>query len=75
MAFISVKYECRGPAETTSLSMADMYDLALEQIAWIDAQGFPVTINFSEHHGSDDGYLSEFFLLAYSDPSLQIEMS
>ena len=64
MAFISVKYECRVPSETTGLSMADMYDLALEQIAWIDAQGVPVTINFCEHHGSDDGYLPSPIVLA-----------
>ena len=64
MAFISVKYECRVPTETTSLSMADMYDLALEQIAWIDAQGFPVTINFCEHHGSEDGYMPSPIVMA-----------
>jgi len=44
--------------------MADMYDLALEQIAWIDAQGIPVTINFCEHHGSDDGYLPSPVIMA-----------
>lgn len=64
MAFISVKYECRTPAETTKLSVADMYDLALEQIAWIDAQGLPVTINFCEHHGSEDGYLPSPLMMA-----------
>ncbi len=64
MAFVCVKYECRAPAETTKLSMADMYDLALEQIAWIDAQGFPITINFCEHHGSEDGYLPSPSVLA-----------
>lgn len=64
MAFISIKYECRVPAETTTLSIADMYDLALEQIAWVDAQGFPVTINFCEHHGSDDGYLPSPVVMA-----------
>jgi len=64
MAFLCVKYECRAPAETTQLSMADMYDLALEQIAWIDAQGYPVTINFCEHHGSEDGYLPSPIVLA-----------
>ena len=57
MPSVMIKYECRAPAETTRLSFADMYDLTLEQIAWIDAQGFPVTINFCEHHGSADGYL------------------
>ncbi|MBA6413333.1 LLM class flavin-dependent oxidoreductase [Parahaliea sp. F7430] len=64
MAFVMVKYECRAPSELTDLSMADMYDLALEQIAWIDKQGFPVTINFCEHHGSDDGYLPSPIVMA-----------
>lgn len=64
MAFVCIKYECRAPAETTQLSMADMYDLALEQISWIDAQGYPVTINFCEHHGSADGYLPSPVALA-----------
>ncbi|MCB1843236.1 MAG: LLM class flavin-dependent oxidoreductase [Halioglobus sp.] len=64
MASILVKYEARLPPETTDLSMAEMYDLALEQIAWIDAQGFPVTVNFCEHHGSEDGYLPSPVVMA-----------
>lgn len=64
MAFITVKYECRLPAQLTQLSMADVFDLALEQIAWIDAQGFPVTINFCEYHGSDDGYMPSPIVMA-----------
>ena len=64
MAYVCVKYECRAPAATTSVSLADMYDIALEQIAWIDAQGYPVTINFCEHHGTDDDYLPSPAVLA-----------
>ncbi|HAN68588.1 MAG TPA: LLM class flavin-dependent oxidoreductase [Halieaceae bacterium] len=64
MPSVMIKYECRAPAATTSLSFADTYDLTLEQIAWIDAQGYPVTINFCEHHGSEDGYLPSPMMLA-----------
>lgn len=64
MPSVMIKYECRAPAETGELSFADTYDLTLEQIAWIDAQGFPVTINFCEHHGSEDGYLPSPMVLA-----------
>lgn len=64
MATVCVKYECRAPAAMTSMSMAEMYDTALEQIAWIDSLGFPVTINFCEHHGSEDAYLPSPIVLA-----------
>ena len=64
MATLCVKYECRAPAALTSTSMADFYDTALEQIAWIDSLGFPVTINFCEHHGSEDAYLPSPVVLA-----------
>lgn len=64
MPSVMIKYECRAPTATTGLSFADTYDLTLEQIAWIDAQGYPVTINFCEHHGSEDGYLPSPVILA-----------
>lgn len=64
MPAITVKYECRVPAETSKLSMSEMYDLTLEQIEWIDRLGFPVTINLCEHHGSEDGYLPSPITLA-----------
>lgn len=64
MAYVCVKYECRAPAATTSASLAQMYDTTLEQIAWIDALGLPVTINFCEHHGADDNYLPSPLVLA-----------
>jgi len=57
MATIAVKYECRAPAGVAAMNFEDLYATALEQIAWIDAQGYPVTINFCVHHGCDDGYL------------------
>ena len=64
MAYVSVKYECRAPAATTAVSLAQMYDTTLEQIAWIDSLGLPVTINFCEHHGAEDGYLPSPLLMA-----------
>ena len=57
MANIAVKYECRSPDGVAAMDFEELYATALEQIAWIDAQGFPVTINFCVHHGSGDGYL------------------
>lgn len=57
MACIQIRYECRAPAEISPMSLAEVYETTLEQVAWIDAQGFPVTINFSEHHCAPDGYL------------------
>lgn len=64
MATVCVKYECRNPAALACMSMAEVYDTALEQIAWIDSLGFPVTINFCEHHGADDAYLPSPIVLA-----------
>jgi alkanesulfonate monooxygenase SsuD/methylene tetrahydromethanopterin reductase-like flavin-dependent oxidoreductase (luciferase family) len=64
MPTLCVKYECRAPAGLCTMTMAELYDTALEQIAWIDAQGHPVTINFCEHHGSEDAYLPSPFVLA-----------
>lgn len=46
------------------MRLEEVYETTLEQIAWIDAQGFPVTVNFSEHHGSEDGYLPSPLTLA-----------
>lgn len=64
MAYVCVKYECRAPVATTAASLAATYDTTLEQIAWIDSLGLPVTINFCEHHGSEDGYLPSPLLMA-----------
>lgn len=64
MAYVQIRYECRAPAGVSPMSLQEVYDTTLEQIAWIDAQGFPVTVNFSEHHGAEDGYLPSPFTLA-----------
>lgn len=57
MAKIVVKYDCRAPASVSSMNFAELYQAVLEQVAWIDRQGVPVTINFCVHHGAEDGYL------------------
>ena len=64
MAYIQVRYECRAPAEVSPMSLDEVYETTLEQIKWIDAQGFPVTVNFSEHHGVEDGYLPSAITMA-----------
>lgn len=56
MTKVHIKYECRHPAEFPIERVAQ-YRAALEQIEWADRNGFG-TINFCEHHGSADGYLS-----------------
>lgn len=64
MAYISIKYDCRAPAGVSPMSLGDIYDTTLEQVAWIDSLGYPVTINFCEHHGSVDDYLPSPIALA-----------
>lgn len=63
MLDISVKFECRHPAGLCKDSPQTLYKTALEMIAWADQNGFQ-TINFCEHHGSDDGYLSAPLIMA-----------
>jgi alkanesulfonate monooxygenase SsuD/methylene tetrahydromethanopterin reductase-like flavin-dependent oxidoreductase (luciferase family) len=57
MTKIVIKYECRTSTVAAAMDFDEIYATALEQIAWVDAQGLPVTINFCVHHGSEDGYL------------------
>ncbi len=64
MACVQIRYECRAPAGVSPMSLEEVYSTTLEQIAWIDGQGFPVTVNFSEHHCAEDGYLPSPFTLA-----------
>ncbi|CAB1370595.1 LLM class flavin-dependent oxidoreductase [Denitratisoma oestradiolicum] len=64
MAYIAIKYDCRAPAGVSPMSLGDVYDTALEQVAWMDTLGFPLTINFCEHHGSVDDYLPSPIALA-----------
>lgn len=59
----SIKFECRQPAGLSAVSGQALYKTTLDMIQWADQQGFH-TINFCEHHGSDDGYLSAPLMLA-----------
>ncbi|QDX82405.1 hypothetical protein B9N43_14870 [Denitratisoma sp. DHT3] len=64
MAYISIKYDCRAPAGVSPMSLAEIYDTALAQVAWLDTLGYPITVNFCEHHGSTDDYLPSPIILA-----------
>jgi alkanesulfonate monooxygenase SsuD/methylene tetrahydromethanopterin reductase-like flavin-dependent oxidoreductase (luciferase family) len=50
-------------ASLASVSKTDLYQAAIEMAVWADERGFH-TIQFSEHHGSDDGYLPSPIVLA-----------
>lgn len=56
MTTVHLKYECRHP-EQFGIDRQAQYQQALEQIRWADQLGV-TAINFCEHHGSEDGYLS-----------------
>lgn len=64
MAKINIKYECRAPENVSTMSTLDQYQNTLDQIRWVDQQNVPVTINFCEHHGSEDDYMSGSMMLA-----------
>lgn len=64
MAYISIKYDCRAPQGVSPHTLAEIYDIALEQVAWLDSLGYPITVNFCEHHGSPDDYLPSPLLMA-----------
>src|SRR5690606_11944866 len=49
------RWDLRCP-DFTGWSRADLYRVALEQIAFVDQHGFDAAV-LSEHHGVDDGYL------------------
>ena len=70
MAKIVIKYECRTSTVAGAMGFDEIYEAALEQIAWVDAQGVPVTINFCVHHGSEDGYLPGALSMAASAAAL-----
>ena len=53
----SIKFECRQPADISQVESHTLYRTVLDMIAWADEQGFS-SINFCEHHGAEDGYLS-----------------
>ena len=56
MTTVHLKYECRHPEEF-GIDRQAQYQQALEQIRWADQLGV-TAVNFCEHHGAEDGYLS-----------------
>lgn len=56
MTTVHLKYECRHPEEF-GIDRQAQYQEALAQIRWADELGV-TAVNFCEHHGSEDGYLS-----------------
>jgi alkanesulfonate monooxygenase SsuD/methylene tetrahydromethanopterin reductase-like flavin-dependent oxidoreductase (luciferase family) len=57
-----IRFDLRNPA-FSGVDMADRYQAALEMAEWADQRG-ALAITFSEHHGSDDGYLPSPLSLA-----------
>lgn len=51
---VGLRYDLR--AAPFGRPHADLYAAMLEQVQWAESQGL-ASITFSEHHGSDDGYL------------------
>jgi len=56
MAFSVLRFDMRVP-DFARTPARDLYAAALEMAEWADAKGFD-TVTLSEHHGTDDGYLS-----------------
>lgn len=52
---VELRYDLRHPA-WSSVSLADRYEAALDQIEWGERHGIRA-VTLSEHHGTDDSYL------------------
>jgi len=57
-----LRFDCRNPA-FAGVGMGDRYRALLEMCEWADRRG-ALFVGLSEHHGSDDGYLSSPLTLA-----------
>ncbi|MCZ7526354.1 MAG: LLM class flavin-dependent oxidoreductase [Acidimicrobiia bacterium] len=62
MPMIALRYDLRVPG-FASTTHAEQYAACLEQAAWADERGLDA-VTFSEHHGTDDGYLPAPLTLA-----------
>lgn len=56
----TINFDMRAPAFGPPI--AQVYDVALEMIAYADAHGVE-KVSFQEHHGTEDGYLPTPFLM------------
>ncbi len=61
MTNIVLRFDMRRPS--FSVPAAELYRAAIEQAAWADQNGFDI-VQFSEHHGVEDGYLPSPIVLA-----------
>jgi alkanesulfonate monooxygenase SsuD/methylene tetrahydromethanopterin reductase-like flavin-dependent oxidoreductase (luciferase family) len=62
MAISLLRFDMRAPA-FSSAGAGDLYGAALEMAAFADEKGFD-SITLSEHHGTDDGFLSSPIAMA-----------
>jgi alkanesulfonate monooxygenase SsuD/methylene tetrahydromethanopterin reductase-like flavin-dependent oxidoreductase (luciferase family) len=62
MALLKLRYDLRSPDVDPDIR-ADLYETALEQIAWADRCGFD-SVMLHEHHGAADGYLPSPIVMA-----------
>ncbi len=61
MPQLLLRFDMRNPS--FGADQGALYDAALDMAQWADENGFD-TIQISEHHGSDDGYLPSPMILA-----------
>jgi len=61
MPKLCLRFDMRNPQPGTPKT--ELYRAAIEMAVWADERGFD-TVQFSEHHGSDDGYLPSPIVLA-----------
>jgi alkanesulfonate monooxygenase SsuD/methylene tetrahydromethanopterin reductase-like flavin-dependent oxidoreductase (luciferase family) len=61
MPKLCLRFDMRNPQP--GVPKAELYQAAIEMAVWADERGFD-TVQFSEHHGSDDGYIPSPIVLA-----------
>ena len=58
---MTLRYDMRAPS--FGAPIADLYEAAVDQVAWADGLGFS-QVFLGEHHGAEDGYLCSPITLA-----------
>lgn len=61
MPNLVMRFDMRNPQP--GVSKTELYRTAIDMAVWADEHGFD-TVQFSEHHGSDDGYIPSPIVLA-----------
>ncbi len=72
MPQLMLRYDLRLP-EFAATPRVDMYQAAIDQCAWGEAQGIPA-VHLSEHHGAADGYCPSPLVLAAAIAARTTEM-